>query len=191
MLGMGGGGAVPKDDWTFEIRSGGGHLRVTAAVLNMPSPNQRPNQVEWRLKRIVAGDTDITDAALDLPASATMENVVIEMTTRVSQVDATVVYASGAAVRDCVVVVFPRDSQQWVWQSRFFAVGRPDPESVFHGRVPAGEYLVVAFDDPEPALNVFADPDILSQLRDRATTISLGQDEKKSIELKLSQPPVY
>ena len=120
-----------------------------------------------------------------------VSHVVVEMTTRVAEVEATVVDANKTPVRDCVVVLFSPDSQRWAQQSRFFASGRPDAEGVFHGRVPAGEYLIVAFDDPEPAFGIFADPDILSQLRDRATPISASEDQKKTIQLTLSQPPVY
>jgi hypothetical protein len=190
-LGMAGGGGVPKNDWTFEIKSHAAQLRIGANVIGPAVPNQRANPIGWRLKRVVLGDSDITDAGFDLPSNATIENIVVEMTTRVSQVDVTVVDEAGAAVQDCVVVLFAQDSQRWTWPSRFFAAGRPDQDGAYHGRVPAGAYFAVAFDDPEAILPLFGDPDILLQLRDGATPITVGDAETKPIQLKLSPPPVY
>jgi hypothetical protein len=56
--------------------------------------------------------------------------------------------------------------------------------------MPAGEYYAAAFelDDPSVSLN---DPDIFQQLRDRATRLSIGEDEKKTLTLTISEPPVY
>jgi hypothetical protein len=187
-----GGSTVAKQDWTFEIKGGGGAVvRVAAFVQTGPTPNPPPNPVGWRVKRVVVGDADITDSGLEWPANSTLDNLVVEMTTRVAEVEATVVDENKTPVRDCVVVMFSPDSQRWVQQSRFFATGRPDAEGVFHGRVPAGEYLIVAFDDPEQTFGIFADPEILSQLRDRAAPIAASESQKKTIQLTLSQPPVY
>ena len=57
-------------------------------------------------------------------------------------------------------------------------------------RVPAGDYYAAAFeqDDMSVSLN---DPEILQQLRDRATKLSIGDAEKKTLALTLSEPPVY
>ncbi|HZR24049.1 MAG TPA: carboxypeptidase regulatory-like domain-containing protein [Vicinamibacterales bacterium] len=186
-----GGSTSANNDWTFEIKGGGGLVRVAPFVIAGPAPNPRPNPIAWRLKRVLVGDTDVTDSGFEWPVSGTTENVVVEMTTEVAEVDATVVDGAGSSVRDCVVLMFSPDSQRWVAQSRFYAVGRPDTEGVFHGRVPAGDYLIVAFDDPEPNFGVFMDPEVLSQLRDRATPVSAALGQKKAIQLTLSLPPVY
>jgi hypothetical protein len=187
-----GGSTVANHDWTFEIKGGGGAaIRVMAFVQTGPTPNQPPNAVTWRVKRVLLAETDITDGGLEWPANSTIDDVVVEMTTRVAEVEATVVDANSTPVRDCVVVMFSPDSQRWVPQSRFFASGRPDAEGRFHGRVPAGDYLIVAFDDPEQMSGIFADPEILSQLRHRATPIAARDDQKQTIQLTLSQPPVY
>jgi hypothetical protein len=66
----------------------------------------------------------------------------------------------------------------------------PDQDNVYKLRVPAGDYYAVAFeqDDPLVSLN---DPEILQQLRDRATKVTLGNADKKTLALTLSEPPIY
>lgn len=186
-----GGSTSANSDWTFEIKGGGGFVRVAPFVIIGPTPGQRPNPLSWRVKRVLIGDTDVTDSGFEWPTSGTTENVIVEMTTDVAEVDVTVVDAAGAVVRDAMVVMFSPDSQRWTMQSRYFANGRPDAEGIFKGRVTTGDYLVVAFDDPEQNFGVFSDPEVLTQLRDRATPVSVTVGEKKAIRLTLSQPPVY
>lgn len=177
------GNATAKDDGTFEIKSRGGHLNIRLAA--------GPGGGDWRLKRVLVGDADVIDTGLDVPPNATVDNLVLELTTKRAEIAAGVSDGSGAAVRDCVVVLFARDPSRWVPQTRYFAVGRPDAEAVFHSQPPAGDYFVVAFADTETNLGIFADPEILMQLRDRATPVSLPEGDVTKVQLKLVEPPVY
>jgi hypothetical protein len=132
----------------------------------------------------------VIDTGLDVPANGTVEGLVVEMTSRHSEVSGTVVDAAGARVRDCVVVVFAQDAQRWATQTRYFGTTRPDQESVFRMRLPAGDYYVAAFEEADTSVP-FNDPEILRQLRDRAVKFSLGDSEKQKLEVPLGQPPVY
>jgi hypothetical protein len=175
--------ASPKDDWTFEIQTGAGSTLLRTGVLGTG---------DWRLKSVLTADgTDVTDAGLDVTASSTVEGLVVEMTSRHSEISGTVVDAAGDRIRDCVVVLFAQDRARWsVVENRHFGISRPDADSLYKMRLPAGDYYAVAFelDDPTVSLN---DPDILQQLRDRATRITIGDAEKKTLSLTLSEPPVY
>jgi hypothetical protein len=176
------GNDTPKDDWTFEIKTTAGRTIIRAGVFGTG---------DWRLKRVLSEDgVDVTDAGFDLPAIATVEGLVIELTSRYAELSGTVVDAAGASIRDCVVVVFAQDQLRWSTQTRYFGVGRPDQDNVFHVRIPPGDYYAAAFelDDPSVPLN---DPEILQQLRDRATRLSIGEAEKKTLALTPSEPPVY
>lgn len=176
-------GATAKEDGTFEIKSRGGHVIIRLAV--------GPGIGDWRLKRVLVGDADVIDTGLDVPPNATIDNMLLELTTKRAEIAASVSDGAGAPVRDCVVVLFARDPSRWVPQTRYFAVGRPDAEAVFHSRPPAGDYFVVAFEDTETNIGLFADPEILMQLRDRATPVSLPEGDVTKVQLGLVVPPVY
>jgi hypothetical protein len=173
---------TPKDDWTFEIKSSAGYTILRAGNLGSG---------DWRVKRVLTTDgADVTDAGFDVPTNATVEGLVVEMTSRHSEVSGTVVDAAGASVRDCVVVLFAQNQIRWTTQTRYFGISRPDQDNVYTLRVPAGDYYAVAFeqDDPMVSLN---DPEILQQLRDRATKVTIGNAEKKTLALTLTEPPIY
>jgi hypothetical protein len=176
------GNDTPKDDWTFEFKTGAGPALIRTGVFGTG---------DWRLKRVLTADgVDVTDGGFDVPPNATVEGLIIELTSRHADLSGTVVDAAGATVRDCVVVLFAQDPLRWSTQTRYFGIGRPDQDNVFHMRVPAGDYYAAAFeqDDMSVSLN---DPEILQQLRDRATKLSIGDAEKKTLALTLSEPPVY
>ncbi len=176
------GNGNPKDDGTFELRVGAGRAVLRATVFGTG---------DWSLKRVLTpAGVDVLDAGLDVPVNVTLEGLVVEMTSRHSEVSGTVVDAAGAQVRDCVVVVFAQDPLRWSTQSRYYGSSRPDQNNVFHMRMPAGDYYAAAFEEPDPAVS-FNDPDVLQQLRDRATKFSIAENEKAKLELPLGQPPVY
>jgi len=173
---------TPKDDWTFEVKTTAGHILMRAGVFGTG---------DWRLKRVLSGDgVAVTDTGIDVPVNATVDGLVVELTSRSAEISGTVADAAGASVRDCVVVVFAQDQGRWTTGTRYFGIGRPDQDQVFHVRLPAGDYLAAAFelDDPAVSLN---DPEILQQLRDRATRLSIDDAEKKTLALTLGEPPVY
>jgi Carboxypeptidase regulatory-like domain len=177
------GGAIPKDDWTFELKTSAGRS-ILRAGLAAPG--------NWRLDRILTADgADITDAGFDLPVNGSVDDLVLVMTTRHNEITGTVFDDSGAPVRDCVVVLFARDPQRWSVGTRLLGVSRPDADNLFHLRVAAGDYFAVAFEQLEPSGPSFDDPDILQQLREHAVPFSIGATETKKLDLRLSAPPVY
>jgi Carboxypeptidase regulatory-like domain len=176
------GTATPKDDGTFEARTGAGQSLVRVGVFGTG---------DWRLARVLTADgADVIDAGLDVPTNGAVEGIVIQMTSAHNELTGTVVDAAGGKVRDCVIVVFARDPQRWTAGTRFFGLSRPDVERVFHMRLPAGDYLAAAFDDSDTAGQYDA-PEILQQLREHAIAFTIGETEKKAIELPLGAPPVY
>jgi hypothetical protein len=169
-----------REDGTFELKTASGHAHIRAAVLN---------NGEWRLSHVLVNGIDVIDTGFDIPAGGSVDNVLVALTSRHTEISGSVADTAGDRVRDCVVVLFAQDSRRWNGPTRYVAAIRPDSESVFHARLPAGDYYAVAFEHPEP--QVPTDPEVLAQLRDRAIPISVGDGETKELELKLSQPPVY
>jgi hypothetical protein len=170
-----------KDDGSFEISLPPGHVLLRAAPTG--------GQSTWRLNRVVMQDVDVGDSGIDVPPNATIDNVIVEMTNRTNEVSGRVTDADGTTVRDCFVIVFAQDPARWTVQTRYLAAVRPGSDDLFHARLLPGDYYVAAMSDVETG--AWTDPEFLSHARDRATTFTIADGEKKTIDLKVSQAPVF
>jgi hypothetical protein len=85
--------------------------------------------------------------------------------------------------------VFAQDPAHWTVQTRYLSVSRPAADDLFHTRLLAGDYYVVAMNDVEA--NAWTDSDFLSLAREHATRFSIADGETKTIELALSPAPVF
>ena len=121
--------------------------------------------------------------------NATIENVIVEMTNRTNEASGHVTDADGTTVRDCFVIVFAQDPARWTVQTRYLAVARPGQDDLFHARLLPGDYYAVAMSDVEQG--AWTDAEFLSHARDRATKFTIADGEKKTIDLKVTQAPVF
>jgi hypothetical protein len=168
------GNAPVKDDFTFETTMAAGHARVTLFG------------GEWRLRTVRLDDADVTDAGFDVPPTG-INGLVVELSARHADLSGTVVDANGAAARDYVVLIFPKNAEQWTKSNAVFTA-RPTGEGPFKLKVPGGDYYAVAVEELD---GVPLDPDTLGQLRDGAQRLSIVDGETRSLVLKLSPPVVY
>ena len=176
-----------KDDGTFEISLQPGHVLLRGAVSGPPPSG--PAAAPWRLNRVLQNDLDISDIGLDVPANATIENIVFEMTDHSSPVSGRITDAEGKTVRDCFVIVFAQDPTHWTVQTRHLSVSRPGLDDLFHTRLLAGDYYAVAMSDVEP--NAWTDPEFLSLAREHATKFSIADGESRTIDLVVTAAPVF
>ncbi|MBZ5557336.1 MAG: carboxypeptidase-like regulatory domain-containing protein [Acidobacteriia bacterium] len=173
-----------QDDGTFEISLAAGRVQVRAAP-NGGSASTPP----WRLNRVVLGDLDVGDTGIEVPPNATVDNVIVEMTNHNSDVSGRVTDADGNVVRDVFVIVFAQDPVHWTVQTRYLSVARPGVDDLFHARLLAGDYYVVAMGDVEAG--AWTDPDFLTAAREHAVKFSIADGEKKTIDLPVSPAPVF
>jgi protocatechuate 3,4-dioxygenase beta subunit len=177
---IGGGGNVSiKDDLTFEMPVAAGHVFVR-------SP---PTGQDWRLNRVLLNGTDITDTGIEVPANATLSDMVVELTDHLYPITGRVTDANGALVRDCFVIVFGQDPAGWTPATRYLATARPALDDLFHVKMPPGDYYAVAITEVEQG--AWTDPEYLSLVREHATRFTLTAGETKTVDLPLSAPPVY
>ena len=176
-----------KDDGTFEIALGAGRVQLRAAPASPPGGPTGPPP--WRLSRVILNDLDVGDTGIDVPANGTVDSVIVEMTNHAGEASGQVKDADGTLVRDCFVIVFAQDPVRWTVQTRYLEVARPGVDDLFHVRLLPGDYYAVAMSDVEP--NAWTDPEFLSAARERATKLSIVAGEKKTIDLPLSQAPVF
>jgi hypothetical protein len=135
----------------------------------------------WGVKAILLDGEDVTDAPFDLSGKTGTMRVV--MTDRLTSLSGTV--QSDRSRRDHNIVVFTDDATKWIFPSRFVRAIRADADGRFEIRgLPPGErYFVAAVDYLEAGEE--QDRQLLNRLRSRATSVTLGDGEQRSIQLDL------
>jgi hypothetical protein len=175
----GGGTASVKDDLTFEMPIAAGHVYVRA----------QPIGQTWRLGRVLLNGADVTDTGIDVPVNGAISDMVVELTDHLYPLSGRVTDAAGAVVRDCFVIVFAQDPAAWTPLTRYLGTARPGLDDRFTMKMPAGDYFAIAMSEVDPG--AWADPEFLSQARDRATRFTLAAGENKTVDLPLSPPLVF
>jgi hypothetical protein len=171
---FGGGGAMVKDDYTFEMRVPPGRFRIAAGGFG-PS---------WTLKAVRFNSVDVTDTGIELSAGGDVNGIEVELTNHVSDLWGLVTNTRGEVVKDCTIVVFSQDRERWDQMSRYRGGGRPDQDGRYKVlALPAGDYYAIALTylDPEDS----GDPEFLERIRSKATPFVLGDGETKSLDLKV------
>ncbi|MSO45280.1 MAG: hypothetical protein EXQ59_00720 [Acidobacteria bacterium] len=138
----------------------------------------------WMLDAITLNGSDVTDTVFNFAGNQDLRGARVVVTNRVTELSGKV--TSGSAVaRDYTVVVFPDARDKWAYPSRYLRAGRPDQQGLFKIRAlpPETHYLAVAVDYLEEGEG--SDPRFLEQIRERATTFSLGPGESKALDPKL------
>ena len=172
-----------KEDGTFELSLAAGHVQIRAA------PTAAGGSNPWRLNRVILHDADVGDTGIEVPPNATIDNIFVEMTNHVGETSGRVTDADGSVVRDCFVIVFAQDPVHWTVQTRYVSIARPGPDDLYTVRLLPGDYYAVAMTDVEQG--AWTDPDFLSQARDHATKFSIGDGEKKTVDLRVTPAPVF
>jgi hypothetical protein len=170
-LGPGGGMTMTmggQSENGFEMAAGGGPTRVE--VQGLPE--------DWAVKAVLLDGDDVTDRGFDLTNST--GSLRIELTDRLTSLTGTV--QSSSEVRDHTVVVFAEDATKWGFPSRFVRTIRADANGRFRIQgLPPERYLVAALDYIENAEE--QDRQLLERLRNRATSVNLGDGEQRSIQV--------
>ena len=174
--GLPGGGAQSLNaDGTFEVRGLAGPTLFRVA--NPPSG--------WNLKAVQLDGADITDTPHEFKGGETITGLEIELTNKSTRINGNVTDSQDQPVKDYAVVVFSDDNARWVPQTRYIRAARPDQQGKFQiTGLPPGRYLAVALDYLEQGSEM--DPNLLEQLKSKATSVSLDEGETQQLGLKLS-----
>jgi hypothetical protein len=174
MMGMLGPVAV-NDDLTFELKTRPGKMRISLA-------GQAPG---WSIRAVRYRNIDVTDSGIEFRANEDVTDIEIELTNRVTDLSGVVTDSRGAAVKDYSFVVFAQDRDKWSDNSRYMRTGRPDQDGRFKvPGLPPGEYHIVALDYVDA--DQWTEPEYLERIRGKATSVTIGEGETKSIELKIN-----
>ncbi len=154
-----------------------GRYRLMAFI-----PSARPDTT-WQLKSSVMFGRDTVDTPVDLREGT--DGAVITFTDRTTELSGTIQDASGQPAPEYHVVVFARDKAYWMAQSRRIRTARPGVDGKYvMPNLPPGDYLMTAVTDLEPGEQF--DPAYLELISRSAITVTIGDGEKKTQDLRLA-----
>jgi len=164
-----------NDDWSFEIGGLAGPY-----ILRLREPANG-----WHLKTIVRDGKETTDAMVDVNGAVDGSELRV-VVTRGTTLTGAVVDGRNLTVTEYVAVVFPEDSNRWRDpHSRFIATSRSNQQGQFRiTGLPPGRYLAAAVEYLETGEE--RDPDVLRQISQEATPLTLEEGESKAVMLRLS-----
>jgi hypothetical protein len=164
--------AVVSPDLTFTMKGMLGEF-----VLRGSAPNQY-------LKAVTLGGEDITDTPREFK---TGDRVTIVLTSRASTLEGNVTDAKSQPSTDSGIILFSEDKASWRWNAFKTRRGFVDASGHFKmsGLMP-GRYFVAAV--PRERLNGLgsgADVTMFEQLAKEATSLVIGEDEQRQVDLKV------
>jgi protocatechuate 3,4-dioxygenase beta subunit len=134
---------------------------------------------------LLAGGEEITDTP---HAFKNGESVTIVLTNQASTVEGTVTDATGKPVTDAAVVMFSDDKN--AWRSNSVRTRRTSADVNGHfrmqGVLPGRYYLIAMPRDRMNGITLGIDPSAFEALSKEATSVVVGQDEQRQIDIKLS-----
>jgi len=133
------------------------------------------------LKAVMLGSEDITDTPREFKSG---ERVTIVMTSRASTVEGNVTDDKGELSADAGIVLFSEDKTSW--RPNSIRTRRSGVQQNGHYRMQGlmpGRYFIAAV--PRERLNGPLDASIFEQLSKEATTVVVGEDETRLVDLKL------
>ena len=161
--------------------NGGGDATFQLAGVSGPSRLDIQGVPDgWAVKAILLDGDDVTDGTFDLGSKT--GNIRVVMTDRVASLNGTI--QSNSDLRDYNVIVFPEDAAKWTFPSRFVRTVRADAEGRFRiDGLPPERYLAAAIDYLEDGGE--QNRQLLERLRSRASALTIGEGEQRSIQLEL------
>lgn len=165
--------AKVNDDFTFELKTRPGHQVIRPTISNR----------DWGLKAVRMGGVDVTDDGIDVTASKSVSGVEIVLTNQESELSGIITAENSDATRNAWVIIFAQDKQTWRPFSRHVITSRPDFTHRYKTKLPPGAYYVIAIDSVEAG--EWNDADFLERIRPRASTVSIGALERKTLDLVL------
>jgi hypothetical protein len=167
--------AIVGPDLNFTMKGLMGEL-----LLRSSAPSQY-------LKSVTVNGTDITDTPREFKPG---EKVTITLSSRASTVEGNVTDAAGAPVTDAGLFLFSDDKASW--RSNSIKTRRSGVDQNGHYRMPGllpGRYFIIAV--PRERLNTMntMDAAMFEDLSKEATSLVVGDDEQRQVDLKLVASP--
>lgn len=162
--------AVVTPDLTFTLKGMVGSLLLRAGAQNQ------------FVKAVMLGGQDITDTPREFKAG---ERVTVILTSRASTLEGNVTDAKGQPTTEAGLILFSEDRGSW--RSNSVKTRRSGTDQAGHYRLTGlmpGRYFIAAV--PRERMNVPAmGPEFFEQLSKEATSLVIGEDEQRQVDLRV------
>jgi carboxypeptidase family protein len=166
---------VVAADGAFTVNGVFGHSWLT---VNVPDG--------WTMKSVTHDGRDISETPFEMNSGATMSDVQVVVTNRVTAVSGQLLNDKGVPITDATVIVFGSNADTWT-QGRFVRATRPDQQGQWRIKgLPPGEFLAVAVDYVEDG--EWNDPDYLESVRRYGNKLTLANADAVSVVLRVVKP---
>jgi hypothetical protein len=138
----------------------------------------------WTAASELVGGKDALDFGLQVRADDRLDDVVVVLTDRSTEVRGTLQDAKGQAISGYTVVVFAADSRYWVPLGRRIQSTRPSTDGAFRvPGLPPGDYFIAVATDLEPSQ--LYEPAVLQELKRGAMPLHLADGDRKEQVLRI------
>ena len=170
------GGQLPsppvRSDWTFEVTGLHGRQVLDGGANR-----------NWRVKSVSVAGNDFTDMPIDF-GNGDVTGIEVVLSNRQTEVTGRVTDIRGVVAGDATVVIFSADPEKWTRRGASATAARPDQRGQFHVEgLRSGRYFAIALDYLEDGEE--QDPEALKEWARIATSFTLADGEKRSLDLKL------
>jgi protocatechuate 3,4-dioxygenase beta subunit len=165
------------DDWSFDL-----------AGVNGPRRLQLRAPADWMLADVRVNGISVVDRPLSFGrADQSLRDVEVLLTDRISELAGTVTTDRREPAAGATVLLFATDRSRWYPSSRFLRAAIAGTGDVFLMRgLPFGTYYIAAVGRlPDEGPDAWQDPDFLNRLLTRASTITVRDDQKQTVDLRL------
>jgi hypothetical protein len=140
----------------------------------------------FAVKAVMLGATDVIDTPVELKSTHSRQLQIV-VTGRASTIDGTVTDDRGEPASELTVMAIPEDKAFWkVGSSRMRMTGAMKGKFELRGML-AGRYHVVAVPRGRLYLNSDTEPEAFEALIKEATTVVIGEDEKRTVDLRVAR----
>lgn len=138
------------------------------------------------LKSAMIGGQDTLDFPLNFEGDRDINDAVITVTDKISELNGALTEGAGKPVPDYTVIAVSADQRFWTPGSRRISLTRTGYDGHYSFRaLPPGQYLIAVFEDFESGLQY--DPEFLKTLLSAGTRVSITEGAKVSQDLRVSR----
>ena len=154
--------------------------RVATGLYDVTWGLQGSPPQDWYLKSVVWGTHDVTASGVRIGSGAVELQVVISATA--ARVEGAVLDADQHGVQGAFVGAVPEGERRKRDQGYRTTVSDQSGRFLLRGLQP-GRYTLLALEDPEPG--VWMDPDFLKTVEDKGDNLSVSENERKQMQLRV------